>query len=254
MYAIEAIALNIHFGKTPILWDLSFKIPTKLMVGIIGPNGAGKSTLLRAILGLVKPLSGSVCVLGQKGGKVSSSIAYVPQKESIDWDFPITAFDVVLMGRYGNLGLFGRLKKADYMAASRALEQVGMSGFKDRQISELSGGQQQRLFLARALVQNPQVYLLDEPFSGIDLATEKVMIEILKNEKEKGKSIFVVHHDLSKVQDYFDWALLLNTRLVGCGPVEQVFTEEMLQKTFKGGVSLFKDVAELSLKKRGGEV
>ncbi len=253
-HSLEADSLNINYGKTPILWDVSFKIPKELVIAIIGPNGAGKSTLLKAALGLVKPLSGKLSLLGKPISQVRQKIAYVPQRESIDWDFPVTAFEVVLMGRYGRLGLFGRVKKADREAAYQALEMVGMTSFANRQISELSGGQQQRLFLARALVQNADLFLLDEPFAGVDLATEKATFELLRNLKMKGKTVFVVHHDLPSVEEYFDWALLLNTRLVAYGPVKEVFNRENLAKTFGKAAWLFDEAAELSAKSVSGLV
>lgn len=246
MIALEAEDLHVNFGKTAILWDLSMQVPKGLLVGILGPNGAGKSTLFKTALGLVKPLSGKIDLIGK--------VAYVPQRESVDWDFPITAFEVVLMGRFGHLGLFGRVRKADLESAMHALDLVGMTPFAHRQIGQLSGGQQQKLFLARAFVQNPDVFLLDEPFAGVDLATEKAIMALLKKEKEKGKSIFVVHHDLPTVKEYFDWALLLNKRLVACGPVAEVFTQENLDRVFGKGQPLFSEAAALSAKSLSGEL
>jgi manganese/zinc/iron transport system ATP- binding protein len=243
-YVIKAEELNVNYGKTSILWDLSFQIPQGLLVGIIGPNGAGKSTLLKAALGLVKPLSGNISIFGK--------VAYVPQRESVDWDFPITAAEVVLMGRYGRLGLFGRPRKADREAAAAALEQVGMSAYAHRQISQLSGGQQQRLFIARALVQDADLFLLDEPFVGVDLATEKAIMAILRKVKEQGKTVLIVHHDLPSVEEYFDWALLLNTRLLGCGPVKEIFTRDNLARAFGKSQLLFDEAANLSAKSISG--
>ncbi|MBM3184415.1 MAG: metal ABC transporter ATP-binding protein, partial [Chlamydiae bacterium] len=184
--------------------------------------------------------------------QVKQKVAYVPQKESIDWDFPITAEEVVLMGRYGRLGWFGRIRKADKEAAMQALQLVGMASFATRQISELSGGQQQRLFLARALVQDADLLFLDEPFSGVDMTTEKVIMDLLRLEKRKGKTILVIHHDLSTVPDYFDWTLLLNTRLVACGPVPLVFHKEHLHKTFGKGQTLFDEAAGSLVKNQTG--
>lgn len=235
--------LTIHYGKAASLWDISFQIPPGTVVGILGPNGAGKSTLLKAILGMVKPFS----------GKISSSgkIAYIPQRESIDWDFPITALEVVLMGRYGKLGVFGRLRKADRESARAMLDLVGMSAFADRQIGQLSGGQQQRLFIARALLQDADLLLLDEPFAGVDFGTEKALMEILKKQAQGGKTVLIVHHDLPTVKEYFDWAVLLNTRLIACGPVSEVFGKEQLRSTFRGQ-ALFDEAMALSVEKRGG--
>lgn len=252
-HALQTEALNVNFGKTPVLWELNLKVPKGLLVAIVGPNGAGKSTLLKTALGLIKPISGKVELLGNAAAKSRDKIAYVPQRESVDWDFPITAFDLVLMGRYGRLGPFRRPRKADIEAAKHALDLVGMSALGHRQISQLSGGQQQRLFLARALVQNPELYLLDEPFSGVDLATEKELISILKKEKANGKSLFVVHHDLPTIREYFDWVVLLNTHLVAAGPVDEVFNREMLAKAFGKREPLFMEASHLSACKMEGE-
>jgi len=251
-FSFEADALNVNYGKIPILWDITFQIPQGQMVGILGPNGAGKSTLLKAALGLVKPLSGNIALLGQAASRARKKIAYVPQRESVDWDFPITALEVVLMGRYGRLGLFGRPRKADKEAAGSALELVGMSAYADRQISQLSGGQQQRLFIARALVQEADLFLLDEPFAGVDLATEKAIIELLRRQKQQGKTVFIIHHDLPTVEEYFDWAVLLNTRLVACGPVKEVFHRDNLMRAFGKGQLLFDEAAALSAKSLSG--
>ncbi len=244
MYAIDAEALHINYGKTAVLWDVSFQIPQGLIVGILGPNGAGKSTLFKAALGLIRPLSGKIDLLGQPISEVRQKVAYVPQRESIDWDFPITAEEVVLMGRYGRMGMFGRLRKADREAAAHALELVGMAGFAKRQISQLSGGQQQRLFIARALVQNADLFLLDEPFSGVDLATEKAIVELLKKQKSQGKTVLIIHHDLTTVEEYFDWALLLNARLVSCGPVSTAASSENLSRAFGKKQALFDEAAD----------
>lgn len=246
--------LHVNYGKTAVLWDVSFKVPRGLLVAIVGQNGAGKSTLLKAALGLVKPLSGKIDLLGLPFEEARRKIAYVPQRESVDWDFPITALEVVLMGRFGRLGLFGRLRKADREAALAALELVGMSQFADRQIGELSGGQQQRLFIARSLLQEAELFLLDEPFAGVDLATEKAIMGLLKRQKDQGKTVFVIHHDLPTVPEYFDWVIMLNTRLIACGPVEQVFHQETLAAAFGKGHALFDEVAALSAKSISGHL
>lgn len=252
MNAMEVGDLNVNYGKTPVLWDVSFSVPRGLLVAIVGPNGAGKSTLLKTALGLVKPLSGKIDLLGMPVAKVRKQIAYVPQRESVDWDFPITALEVVLMGRYGRLGLFGRIRQADRQAAKQALELVGMGAYAHRQIGMLSGGQQQRLFIARALVQNAQLFLLDEPFAGVDLATEKSIVSLLRLQKQEGKTVFAVHHDLPTVEEYFDWVILLNTRLIASGPVAQVFTRENLSLTFGKSQELFHEAATLSAKNTSG--
>ena len=252
MSSMDVEDLSVNYGKTPVLWDISFRIPKGLLVGIIGPNGAGKSTLLKAALGLVKPLSGKIDLLGEPASKMRQRVAYVPQRESVDWDFPITAIEVVLMGRYGRLGLFGRPRKADRLAAAAALDLVGMSAFSNRQIGQLSGGQQQRLFIARSLVQRADLFLLDEPFAGVDLATEKSIVELLRRQRDEGKTVFSVHHDLPTVEEYFDWAILLNTRLVACGPVAEVFTRENLAAAFGKSQTLFDEAAKLSAKSISG--
>lgn len=244
--------LYVHYEKNPVLWDISFSIPKGVLVGIIGPNGAGKSSLLKAALGLVKPLSGKIEFFKEPIAQSRKKIAYVPQRQSVDWDFPITAMQVVLMGRYGKLGLLGRPRKADREAAQKALELVGMAHFADRQISQLSGGQQQRLFLARSLLQNPDIFLLDEPFAGVDLTTEKEIMQLLKQQKEEGKTVFIVHHDLPTVENYFDWVILLNTRLVACGPLKEVFHAEHLAKAFGKTETVFDEAASLSIQKMRG--
>jgi len=250
--AFEMDQLFVGYDCHTILWDISFSVPSGVMLCIVGPNGAGKSTLLKAALGLVRPLSGKIDFFGEPLEKVRSKVAYVPQRESVDWDFPITAFEVVLMGRYGKLGLFQKLRKADYESAQNALELVGMSAFAKEQIGELSGGQQQRLFIARALVQNPDLFLLDEPFAGIDLATEKILVDLLKKLSTQGKTIIVVHHDLPTVTEYFDWALLMNRHLVACGPISQVFHKENLLKAYGKTSSLFEEALKLSAKSKVG--
>jgi manganese/zinc/iron transport system ATP- binding protein len=248
----HAEELNVNYERTPVLWDVSFSIPKGLLVGIVGPNGAGKSSLLKAALGLVKPLSGKIEFLQQPISRVRQKIAYVPQRQSVDWDFPITALQVVLMGRYGKMGWFGRPRRADREAAKKALEVVGMASYADRQISELSGGQQQRLFLARAFVQNPDIFLMDEPFTGVDLTTEKEIIELLKKQKQEGKTIFIVHHDLPTVEEYFDWVMLLNTRLIAYGPTSEIFQAANLAKTFGKMPTVFDEAASLCAKKMSG--
>ncbi len=253
MSTLIAEDLTVSYDKTPILSDLSFQVAGGQIVGIIGPNGAGKSTLLKAALGLVKPLSGTIQFWGSPIKKVLSRVCYIPQRQSVDWDFPLTALELVLMGRYGRLRLFRRLKDADKKAAHDALEVVGMSSFKDRQIGQLSGGQQQRLFFARALVQDDaEVYLMDEPFQGIDRSTEKVLIEIMRSLRKKGKTLLVVHHDLQTLKDYFDSLLMLNCRLVAFGKTAEVLTEKNLSHTFGKSDSLFEEARQLSVERFQG--
>jgi manganese/zinc/iron transport system ATP- binding protein len=249
---VEITHLNVNYGKTPVLWDISFGIPKGQLVGIIGPNGAGKSTLLKAILGLIKPISGKVELLGKPLKYVKKQVAYVPQRESVDWDFPITVRELVLMGRYGKVGLFRWLKRADYEAADRYLDMVGMLSYASRQISQLSGGQQQRVFLARALAQEADVYFMDEPFGGIDMATETLIVKLLKKLKENGKTVFVVHHDLNSVENYFNWVIMLNMRLVACGEVSNTFTADNINMAFGKNCALFDEVFKLSQYKTKG--
>lgn len=238
-FAIEISDLTVAYDDKPVLWDIDLEIPKGKLMAVVGPNGAGKSTLLKAILGLLKPVSGAVTFSGEFNEKVR--IGYVPQSESVDWDFPATAFDVVLMGRYGELGLFKRPGKNDKALALKALEKVGMSDYKTRQISQLSGGQQQRVFLARALVQDADIYFMDEPFKGVDVKTEKSIVALLQSLRDLGKTVIVVHHDIQTVRDYFDWVTLINMKVVATGPVSEVFHEENLGKTYRGNISLIKE-------------
>jgi manganese/zinc/iron transport system ATP- binding protein len=244
--ALEAHQLTVNYDKTPVLWDITCAIPQGHLVGIVGPNGAGKSTLIKASLGLIKPISGKIEFFNLPLKEVRKRIAYVPQRQSVDWDFPITVRDLVLMGRYGRLGIMRWPRKADWEAADRYLEMVGMGPYANRQISQLSGGQQQRVFIARALLQEADIYFMDEPFAGIDLATEKTIMNILRKLKSEGKTVFVVHHDLNTVESYFDWAILLNMHLIACGPVHEVFNAENLNATYGKSFSLFDEALKLS--------
>lgn len=236
--------LSMHYQQKPVLSDVNFAIPEGKSVAIIGPNGAGKSTLLKGMMGLTPTTSGRVTFFGEALKKKRLTVAYVPQREEIDWDFPISVFNVVLMGRYGRLSLFRRPSAEDRAIARRALEQVGMEAFASRQISQLSGGQQQRVFLARALAQHASIYLMDEPFAGVDMATEKAIIALFRELQAAGKTVICVHHDLNTVADYFDWALLVNARLVASGPVDEVFTPDHLDKTYNGRLSVLTEVTE----------
>jgi len=250
--AIKIEQLNVNYDKTPVLWDIQCEIPEGRLVGIIGPNGAGKSTLLKALLGLITPLSGRIEFFGQPYKKVRRRIAYVPQRSSVDWDFPITAFELVLMGRYGKLGLLKWPSRADKEAAIHALDLVGMLPFKDKQIGELSGGQQQRLFIARALLQDADLYLMDEPFAGVDMATEKAIIALMDKLKVQGKTLLVVHHDLATVDNYFDWIIMLNTCLIVSGPVSEVFIPDNVVRTYGRGSALLEEAAKLTQNKTSG--
>ena len=243
--ALEIHDLTISFDKKPVLWNIDLLVPQGKLVGIIGPNGAGKSTLIKSAMGLLPWSSGYVKIFDQPIDQVRKSVSYVPQRESVDWDFPASVLDVVMMGRYGRLGLFKGLRKADREAAMDCLAKVGMEAFANRQISQLSGGQQQRTFLARALAQQAKLYFMDEPFAGVDAATEKAIIQLLQSMTASGGTVMVVHHDLQTVSQYFDWVILLNTRLVAHGPVETVFTSENLRETYGGKLTLLTDVGEL---------
>ncbi len=226
--AVRVQSLTVAYDEKPALWDIDLEIPKGALAAVIGPNGAGKTTLIKTMVGLLKPVSGAVSF----DGPVKNRVAYVPQSESVDWDFPATVLDAVLMGRYGQLGWLRRPKKADRQLASDALEKVGMLNLASRQIGRLSGGQQQRVFLARALVQQADIYLMDEPFKGVDARTEKSIVGLLKSLQCEGKTIIVVHHDLQTVPDYFDWAVMINLRVCANGPVDEVFTEENLLATY----------------------
>ena len=241
---IEVHDLTVAYRKKPVLWDVDFSLPEAKLIGLVGPNGAGKSTLIKAIMGLIPTLSGYVKIYGEPLSRKQNLVGYVPQRETVDWDFPVNALDVATMGRYGKMGLFSRPSKKDREVALECLEKVGMADFARRQISQLSGGQQQRVFLARALAQDASVYLMDEPFAGVDAATEKAIIELLKELKDRGRTVFVVHHDLHTVPEYFDWVMLLNMRLVKFGPTEEVFTDENLRFTYGGKLNLLAEAAE----------
>lgn len=242
---LEVHDITVSYNKKPVLWDIDFTLPKGVLTGIVGPNGAGKSTLIKAIMGLLPTASGFVRVFDKPLEHVRDHVSYVPQRESVDWDFPASVLDIVQMGRYGKVGLFKRLRAADKEFALEALRKVDMQNFAHRQISQLSGGQQQRVFLARALAQDADLYLMDEPFVGIDAATEAAIINILREMKAKGKTVVIVHHDLQSVTEYFDWVLLLNMRLVASGPVSQVFTEKLLQEAYGGRLSLLTKVGDL---------
>ncbi|MFV0340903.1 MAG: metal ABC transporter ATP-binding protein [Parachlamydiaceae bacterium] len=252
--ALNVEQLTVSYEKTPVLWDISLGVPQGELVGILGPNGAGKSTFLKALLGFLSPIAGRVSFFGKPYSEVRNKIAYVAQKESIDWDFPITVRELVLMGRYGELKLFQRPRKADYDAVDHYLTLVGLAEFSHRQINELSGGQKQRAFLARALIQEADLYLFDEPFIGIDAATENVMIQIFRKLIEQGKTVFVVHHDLNAVEKLFSWVILLNLRLVSCGKTSDAFNADYLSLAYGKSYELLDEASKLAFKKFGGGV
>jgi len=232
-WALMIEDMTVAYQTKPVLWDIDLKVPTGVLMAIVGPNGAGKSTLIKAALELIKPISGTVSFHGSSYQTQRKKIAYVPQRGSVDWDFPTSVLDVVLMGRYGFLGWIRRPGQKDHQLAMEALQKVGMEEFAHRQISQLSGGQQQRVFLARALVQDAEIYFMDEPFQGVDAKTERAIIDLLKELRTDGKTLVVVHHDLQTVPDYFDWVTLLNIQMIASGPVAEAFTEENLKKTYR---------------------
>lgn len=226
--------LTVTYGQTPAVFSVDLTLRQGTMTAIVGPNGAGKSTLLKAALGVITPLAGSVTVFGQSMARMRDRIAYVPQRASVDWDFPVHVIDVVMMGMYRKLGLLGRVRGQHKALAEECLDRVGMADFAHRQIGQLSGGQQQRVFLARALAQQADIYVLDEPFAGVDAATEKAIVAVLQGLRDAGQTVLAVHHDLATVPDYFDDVALLNTQLVAAGPVAEVFTEDNLQAAYGG--------------------
>lgn len=230
--AVDIRNLTVAYRDTPVLLNVCATIPQGILLAVVGPNGAGKTTLLKTIVGLIKPQTGTISLFGMSLNAFRSSLAYVPQRSMIDWDFPVTVFDVVLMGRYGHAGWLRRLKKEDKQYALHALEQVQLFDYRDCPINELSGGQQQRVFLARALAQDAQLYIMDEPFTAIDAVTETIMVCLLKELRNKGKTIVVVHHDLHTVTNYFDWMLLLNVQQIACGPVPQVYNPDYLGSAY----------------------
>lgn len=250
---VSVHAMTVAYHRKPVLWDVDYDAPSNALVAIVGPNGAGKSTFIKACLGLIPMASGEVEFWGQRYKAARSRIGYVPQRESVDWDFPVSALDVVCMGRYRKIGWCRPVSRSHKRAALEALERVGMADFAKRQIAQLSGGQQQRVFLARALTQEAELYFMDEPFAGVDAATERAIIEVLRSLRDDGKTVIVVHHDLQTVPDYFDHAMLLNMRIVASGPVREVFTSENLHKTYGGRLTLLSEAAEaVARASRGG--
>jgi manganese/zinc/iron transport system ATP- binding protein len=251
MAAVSVRGLTVSYGERPVLRSVSFDVNSGQIVGVVGPNGAGKSTLLRAILGLIPLDAGSITLSGKPISQCRNRVAYVPQTEAVDWDFPVTVQDVVLMGRYGRLGLFGRPKHADRSAAEEALELVGMTEYAHRHIRQLSGGQQQRVFLARALCQDADILLLDEPFAGVDAATEQTIFNLITKLAAQGKTLIVVNHDLS-VLDRFDIILLLNQQVVAFGPTNQAVNDRNLHRTYGGRLTLL-DRADSALRDNRGD-
>ncbi len=225
-HPIEIHGLSVSYGSKRVLTNIYLQIEKGSLVGVIGPNGAGKSTLFKSILGLVEPNAGDIKIFGEEIRAQRKRIAYVPQRDDVDWSFPATVMDIVLMGRYPHLGIFQRIGQQDREIALRALQDLGIEAFRDRQIGALSGGQQQRVFIARALAQQPDIFMLDEPFVGVDITTEEKIISILKAQADAGKTLLVVHHDLANVRTYFDSVILLNQRMIAYGKTDEVFTDQ----------------------------
>ena len=245
MNSVETHNLTVIYDKKPAIWNIDFTLPTGKIIGIMGPNGSGKSTLLKAIMDIVEPNMGYVKLMDKPLDDVRDKVSYVPQRLSVDWDFPASVYDVVAMGRYAKRGMFKKLSSDDKKNIDESLEMVNMSAFQNRQISQLSGGQQQRVFLARALAQDADIYLMDEPFVGVDAATEQAIITLLKNMRDQGKTLLVVHHDLHTAQEYFEHMILLNTRLVAEGPTEEIFNEKILTETYGGTLTTLSKVANV---------
>ena len=243
--AVEVRDLTVAYQDKPVLWDIDLTVPSGVLMAVVGPNGAGKTTLIKALLGLLRPAAGQVRFLGAPYEERRREVAYVPQRGSVDWDFPTSALDVVMMGLYGRLGWIRRPGRKERDLAMEALTKVGMQDFAHRQISQLSGGQQQRVFLARALVQDAEIYLMDEPFQGVDATTERAIISLLRELRQSDRTLLVVHHDLQTVTEYFDHVLLLNVRRIASGPVSEVFTEENLRLTYGGRVAFLRSESEV---------
>lgn len=236
--AVHVEDLTVSYRSTPVLWDIDLDVPPGVLAAIVGPNGAGKSTLIKAMLGLTDKAAGHVYILGEPARQARGRVGYVPQRTTVDWDFPVTALDVAMMGLYGRLGWVRRPGRRHQEEALAALERVGMQDYAQRQISQLSGGQQQRVFLARALLQQAEVLFLDEPMAGVDATTERVIISLLRELRDSGRTVIVVHHDLQTVTTYFDWLVLLNVRVIAQGPVNEVYTADNLRRAYGGQIAL----------------
>ena len=241
--ALSIHDLTVAYDRRPVLWDVDLDIPAGCLAAIVGPNGAGKSTLIKACLDLLPRISGDVRIFGAPWQDVRQRVAYVPQRETVDWDFPVTVLDVVVMGTYGRLGWLRPVGRAQKQAAQQALDRVGLADLASRQISELSGGQQQRVFLARALVQDADLYLMDEPFASVDAATEQAIVEVMQTLRNSGSTLVVVHHDLQTLAEYFEHVVLLNMRVIASGPISETLTEDHLRATYGGRLTLLEQAA-----------
>lgn len=241
-YPLVTEHLSARYGKSsPVIQDINLKIPKGKIVGIVGPNGAGKSTLIKAVMGLVPKCSGKIYIFGHPFKKALRQIGYMPQRENIDWDFPVSVYDVVMMGRYQRLGLFKNPQDEDKDIVHNCIDKVALTEFKDRQIGALSGGQQQRVFLARGLAQESDLYFMDEPFSGVDARTEQLIMTVLQELRDKGKTLIVIHHDLATVRDHFDYVVLINKNVIAAGPTQDVFIIENLEKAYGGTLHIFRE-------------
>ena len=243
--AVEIHNLTVTYDRRPVLWDIDFSLPAGHLIGVVGPKGSGKTTLLKSIMQLIPSSSGYIRLFDQPLEEVRHRISYVPQRESVDWDFPVSVRQVVRMGRYRRGNLLRRLSAQDKALADHAIEQVGMTAFADRQISQLSGGQQQRVFIARSLAQEADLYFMDEPFAGVDAASEDAILKLLSSMKEAGKTVVIVHHDLQTARSFFDWMVLLNTRLIKAGVTKEVFTSQNLQEAYGGQLTILSQVSDL---------
>ncbi len=246
-------AVTVAYHRKPVLWDVDYDAPARALIAVVGPNGAGKSTLIKACLGLVPRATGRIWFWGRPYEAVRHRVGYMPQRESVDWDFPVSALDVVCMGRYRRIGWCLPVTSRHRRAALGCLERVGMAELAGRQIGALSGGQQQRVFLARALAQEADLYFMDEPLAGVDAATERAIIDVLRDLRQRGCTVVCVHHDLQTVPEYFDHVLMLNMRVVAAGAVGEVFTRENLHKTYGGRLTLLDQASEAVARAQRGE-
>lgn len=246
---IEVHNLTVVYNNRPALWNVNLNLPAGEIIGVMGPNGSGKSTLLKSIMGIVEADTGFCRIFGKPVDEVRKRISYVPQRQNIDWDFPANVTDIVRMGRYTERGLFKRFTKEDHQRVESAIERVGLSAYSKRQISQLSGGQQQRVFLARSIAQEADLYLMDEPFAGVDASTESAIVDLLKEMKSQGKTVLVVHHDLHTADEYFDHLVMLNTKLVKSGPLEEVFNLDTLKDTYGGSMTILSKLTEVMKEK-----
>ena len=243
--ALEVHNLSVSYDKKPVLWNIDLTVPKGCLIGIIGPNGAGKSSLLKSVMGILNPSAGHIKIFGTSISKIRDRISYVPQRETIDWNFPVSVKDVVMMGRYGKVGLFKRFSEKDKTIVSECLKKVNLHNMSNTHINSLSGGQQQRVFIARSLAQEADIYFMDEPFSGVDITTEQNIISLLRKESDNGKTILVVHHNLQSASQYFDWIILLNMQLIASGPTDKVLVKKLVEKAYGGKLSLLSQMTEI---------